>query len=123
MIDRSHSLAIEDLINDKHLDEARAKLDAWERQRPAAKIEGDQLFWRARVMFLAGEWNRALQDLETSLKIRPGSPEEIDVLFWQGRALYELGRKDEARKIWNTLIKDYPKHERAEAAKLWTEKP
>lgn len=122
VIDRSHSLAIEDLIRDKRLDEARAKLESWERQRPAARIEGDQLLWRARVMFLAGEWNRALQDLETSLKIRPGSPEEIDVLFWQGRALYELGRKDEARKIWNKLVKDYPKHERAEAAKLWAEK-
>ena len=123
VIDRAHSLAIEDLVNGNHLDEARAKLDEWERQRPAAKIEGDQLLWRARVMFLAGEWSRALQDLETSLKVRPGSPEEIDVLFWQARALYELGKKEEARKIWNALVKDYPKHERAEAAKLWAEKP
>lgn len=123
VIDRSHSLAIEDLINDKHLDEARSKLGEWERQRPAARVEGDQLYWRARVMFLAGEWNRALRDLETSLSIRPGSPEEIDVLFWQGRALYELGRKDEARKIWKSLMQDYPKHERAEAAKQWAEKP
>jgi tetratricopeptide (TPR) repeat protein len=122
VIDRSHSLAIEELVNGNHLDEARAKLESWERQRPAAKIDGDQLLWRARVMFLAGDWNRALQDLETSLKVRPGSPEEIEVLFWQARALYELDRKNEARKIWNALIKDYPKHERAEAAKTWTEK-
>ena len=122
VIDRSHSLAIEDLIQHKQIDEARAKLVQWERLHPAAKIEGDQLYWRARVMFLAGEWNRALQDLETSLTIRPGSPEEIDVLFWQGRALYELGRKEEARKIWRSLIKEYPKHERAEAAKQWAEK-
>jgi tetratricopeptide (TPR) repeat protein len=123
VIDRSHSLAIEALVDANHLDEARAKLESWERQRPAAKIDGDQLFWRARVMFLAGDWNRALQDLETSIIVRPGSPEEIDVLFWQARALYELDRKNEARKIWNALIKDYPKHERAESAKSWTEKP
>jgi tetratricopeptide (TPR) repeat protein len=122
VIDRAHSLAIEELINAKHPDEARAKLDAWERQRPMARLEGDQLLWRARVMFLGEEWQRALLDLETSLKLRPGSPEEIDVRFWQGRALYELGRKDEARKIWKTLIEDYPKHERAEAAKQWSEK-
>ena len=123
VIDRAHSLAIEDLVNGKHLDEARAKLESWELQRPAARLEGDQLLWRARVNFLAGEWNRALQDLETSLKVRPGSPEEIDVRFWQARALFELGRKDEARAIWNSLVKDYPKHERAEAAKLWAAKP
>jgi tetratricopeptide (TPR) repeat protein len=123
VIDRSHSLAIEELVNSQHLDEARAKLNEWERQRPAAKIEGDQLLWRARVLFLAGEWHRALLDLETSLKIRPGSPEEIDVLFWQARTLFELGRKEEARKIWNTLATDYPKHERAEAAILWAKKP
>ena len=123
VIDRAHSLAIEDLVNSNHLDEARAKLDAWELQRPTAKLEADQLLWRARVMFLAGEWQRALQDLQTSLKLRPGSPEEIDVRFWQARTLFELGRKDEARNIWNALVKDYPKHERAEAAKLWTVKP
>ena len=123
VIDRSHSLAIEELVTAGHLDEARAKLDEWERLRPAARLEGDQLLWRARVLFLAGEWRRALQDLETSLKIRPAAPEEIEVIFWQGRALYELGRKEEARKIWNTLVKDYPKHERAEAAALWTKKP
>lgn len=123
VIDRAHSLAIEDLIQAKHLDEARAKLDSWERQRPLARIEGDQLLWRARVMFLAEEWQRSLLDLETSLKLRPGSPEEIDVRFWQGRTLYELGRKDEARKIWKALIEDYPKHERAEAAKQWSAKP
>lgn len=122
VIDRSHSLAIENLIQHRQLDEARVKLVQWERQRPAAKIEGDQLYWRARVMFLAGEWNRALQDLETSLSIRPGAPEEIDVRFWQGRALYELGRKEEARTIWNKLMDDYPKHERAEAAKQWSQK-
>lgn len=122
VVDRSHSLAIENLIHHKHLAEARVKMIQWERQRPAAKIESDQLYWRARVMFLADEWNRALQDLETSLRVRPGAPEEIDVLFWQGRALYELGRKQEARTIWNDLMKDYPKHERAEAAKLWAEK-
>ncbi len=122
VIDRAHSLAIEALIQNHHLDEARDKLDAWERQRPGAKIDGDQLLWRARVMFLSGQWARSLQDLETSLKLRPGSPEEIDVLFWKGRSLYELGRKDEARKIWNALVKDYPKHERAESAKQWAEK-
>ena len=123
VIDRAHSLAIEDLVNGNHLDEARVKLDEWELQRPAAKLESDQLMWRSRVMFLAGEWQRALLDLQTSLKVRPGSPEEIDVRFWQARALFELGRKDEARNIWNALVKDYPKHERAEAAKLWTAKP
>jgi tetratricopeptide (TPR) repeat protein len=123
VIDRARSLAIEELVNGKHLDEAITRLGEWETERPMAKIEGDQLLWRARVSFLAGDYERALQDLETCLKVRPGSPEEIEVRFWQGRALYELGRKDGARETWNALMKDYPKHERAEAAKLWVEKP
>lgn len=123
VIDRSHSLAIEHLVNGKYLREARAKFDAWESLRPLAKLDGDQLLWRARVLILEEDWKRALQDLETLLKVRAGSPEQIEVLFWQGMALYELGRKDEARTVWNALRKDYPKHERAEAAKTWTEKP
>jgi len=123
MIDRARSLAIEQLVKDKHLDESLEKIVAWELERPMAKIDGDQLLWRARVMFLARDYARALQDLETSLKIRPGAPEEIELRFWRGRALYEMGRKGEAREIWNLLIKDYPKNERAEAAKLWVAKP
>ncbi len=122
-IDHAHSLAIEELVTHHHLDDARAMIDEWERMRPAARLDGDQLLWRARVLCLAGQWQRALQDLETSLKIRAGSPERIDVVFWQARALYELGRKDEARKLWNTLVKDYPNHERAEAAAQWAKKP
>ncbi len=123
VIDRARSLVIEQLVNDNHLDEALEKLAAWELERPAAKIEGDQLLWRARVMFLAQDYARALQDIETSLKVRPGAPEEIELRFWRGRSLYEIGRKDEAREVWNLLVKEYPKHERAEAAKLWAEKP
>ena len=123
VIDRAHSLAIEELVNGNHTDEASAKMEDWELLHPAARIEGDQLLWRARVNFLAGEWEWALQDLETSLKVRPGSPEEIEVRFWLGRAQFELGHKDEARVIWNALVKDYPKHERAEAAKAWAQKP
>lgn len=122
VLDRSHSLALEDLIHGQHLDEARARLMTWEIQRPMARIEGDQLLWRARVMILAGDWKRALQDLELILDLRPGAPEEIDVRFWQGRALYELGRKEEARDIWKQLIKNHPKHDLAEAAKTWSEK-
>jgi len=123
VIDRAHSLAIEELVNGNHADEACAKLEEWELQHPVARIEGDQLLWRARVNFLEGDWGRSLQDLETSLKVRPGSPEEIEVRFWLGRTQFELGHKDEARVIWNALVKDYPKHERAEAAKAWAQKP
>ena len=122
VIDRARSRLIEQLLERSDPAAARAKLAEWERERPMAKIDGDQLLWRARVEFLAGDFHRSLQDLETSLSVRHGAPEEIEVRFWQGRALHELGRTDEAREIWQTLMKDYPKHERAEAAKSWLEK-
>ncbi|MCU0780917.1 MAG: tetratricopeptide repeat protein [Akkermansiaceae bacterium] len=119
VIDRSHALALEELIARGHLNPAREKLEAWERLRPAARLDGDQLLWRARVSFLAGEWQRALRDLETCLQIRPGAPEEIEILFWQGRALHELGRHDQARQVWQDLLDRFPKHERAESARQW----
>lgn len=122
VIDRSHSLAIDALVEGRNSDEARSKLQSWETAHSAAKVEGDLLYWRARVAILSGDWKRALLDLETSLKVRPGAPGEIDTLFWQGRVLFELDRKDEARKVWNAILKDYPKHERAEEAKSWLQK-
>ncbi len=122
VLDKAMSLSIEDLIKDKRPAEARTKLAEWERLRPVAKLESDFLLWRARILGLDGDWKGALQELESSRKARPNSPEEIEVRFWQARALYELGHNREAREIWNSLAKDYPKHERAEACKQWASK-
>ena len=120
--DKAMALALESLIQDKRLNEARAKLADWERLRPVAKIDADFLLWQARVHALAGDWPAALTELDSALHARPNAPEEIELSFWKARALYELGRKDDARTIWNRLIRDYPKHERAEACKQWAAK-
>ena len=121
VLDKAMSLSIEDSIKDKRPAEARTKLADWERQRPVAKLESDFLLWHARILGLDDDWKGALQELESSRKALEFS-EEIEIRFWQARALYELGRKPEAREMWNSLAKDYPKHERAEACKLWASK-
>ena len=53
-------------------------------------------------------------------KIQHDSPWLIDADFFRAEALSGLGKKEEAKKIWRGIAKDYPKHELAEQAKRMT---
>lgn len=123
LIDRACALEIEEWIKQGARAEARQKLAEWELRRPAAKLESDYLLWSGRVCVMEEDWRQALREFEASLKARPDAPEWLEVRFWQARALHESGRKEEARETWKELVRDYPKHERAEACKQWLAKP
>ena len=121
-LDRAAALAIDSLLGSNHLSEARQRLESWEMQRPEAKFESDFLFWQARIQAHDGLWLDAVNTLQSSLKVRPSSPEELDVLLWLGRAHFECQHPEEARKIWDDLTRNHPKHESAHSARQWLEK-
>ena len=87
-----------------------------------AKFSTDFLLLRSRVLTLYGRWRESLAELDAYAATHPDSPYQIDVDFHRARALYELGRKDEARKLWQDLAKNYPRSELAEPAKAWAAK-
>ena len=51
------------------------------------------------------------------------SPYVIDADFYRAQALDGLGKKDDARKIWNEIATDYPKHELAAQCKALASQP
>ncbi|HEY2341977.1 MAG TPA: tetratricopeptide repeat protein, partial [Chthoniobacteraceae bacterium] len=121
--DRSNSITITDLIEGGYRHEAEAKLREWEIEHPMAKYDSDFLLIRGRVLMLFGRWSEALQEIESFQQMQPDSPYQIPADFYRAQALFELGKKDEARKIWAEIAKNYPKHNLAdESRRLSTKK-
>jgi tetratricopeptide (TPR) repeat protein len=121
--DQANAMTVEDLLENGTREETAAKLDAWELAHPMAKFTTNFLVLRARLLELDGRWREALSELDAFPASHPDSPYEIDVDFYRARALSELGRKDEARKIWRDIARQYPKSELAEPSRKAAEKP
>ena len=64
-----------------------------------------------------------MTELEAFPATHPDSPYQIDVDYYRARALHELGRRDEARKIWQDIAKNYPRSELAKPSAEWAAKP
>ena len=120
--DQANSMTVSDLIEKNERQEAEAKLTDWELAHPMAKLSSDFLLLRSRVLTLYGRWREALTELDGYAATHPDSPYQIDVDFYRARALYELGKKDEARKLWQDIVKNYPRSELAEPSKKWAAK-
>jgi len=118
-MDRAFSITINGLVDQGERKAAEDKLTEWESEHPLAKYESDFLLLRGRVLMLFGRWNEALQEIESFRTIQGDNPFQILADFYRAKAMFELGQKDEAKKIWASIAKDYPKHELApEAARL-----
>ena len=118
-MDRAFSITINGLIDQGERKAAEDKLFEWETEHPLAKYESDFLLLRGRVLMLFGRWNEALQEIESFRTIQGDNPFQILADFYRAKAMFELGQRDEAKKIWASIAKDYPKHDLApEAARL-----
>ncbi|MEI8342364.1 MAG: hypothetical protein WCH43_12630 [Verrucomicrobiota bacterium] len=118
--DQAYSITVRNLIAKNLRKEAADKLREWELRHPMAKFDSDFLLLRGRTLNAFGRWNEALAELDSFKKIQHDSPWLIDTDFYRAEALSGLGKKEEAKKIWRGIAKDYPKHELAEQAKRMT---
>lgn len=121
--DRAYSITVRNLLQSETRDAAQSQLSQWEMKHPMAKFDSDFLLLRARALMLFGRWSEALAEIESYEKVQPEGPYQIDAEFFRGRLLYEQDHKEEARKIWSSLAKSYPKHPLAPQAVEWAKKP
>jgi len=121
--DQAYSITIENLIEKNQRREAMDMLQEWEVNHPIAKFDSDFLLLRGRALNAFGRWNESLAELDSFKKAQPDSPYVIDADFYRAQALNGLGRKEEARKIWNDIVKDYPNSDRAGPSRVLAAKP
>ncbi|MCG3147335.1 MAG: hypothetical protein PCFJNLEI_00774 [Verrucomicrobiae bacterium] len=120
--DRAYSITINNLLERGETKVAEEKLTEWEAKHPVAKLGSDFLILRGRVLLELGRWREALAEIESFAKLQAESPFMIDADFYRARVLFELGRKDEARKIWLTIVEKYPQHALVAQSRQWAEK-
>ena len=114
--DRANAVAVGNLIEGGYRLEAEARLQLWELAHPMAKLQSDFLLLRAQAHMLFGRWGEALQEVDSFKALNPESPFQIPADFHRARALAGLGRVEEARKVWSSIVTQYPKHPLAESA-------
>ena len=78
------------------LDEAILELRRLQAEAPSREIRAEALFWISMAQMFAGEFEQALQDMNTLEETDPGNRRIAQLSYHRGRALFHLGRYDQA---------------------------
>jgi outer membrane protein assembly factor BamD len=95
----------------KYADKAKERLKKVERLLAAHEWYVAEFYWKR------GEAMGTVLRLRTLLKLYPAVGYDEKALFLLGRAYVKVGRKEDAKKSFQALIKDHPKHDLADDAK------
>ena len=95
---------------------ARRSLDTFLKEYPRHPSVPDALYQRARLSHLASEYEDAIKLFAVFLEKYLDHPFASSALFWTGDSLFYLGRLPEAETVFRTVIADYPKSVKYEAA-------
>ena len=74
-------------------------------------------YQRARLFYLSGEYEAAIQRFGRFLQMYPESDFTANALYWTGEALFSLGRLDESRRFFEEVTERHTTSFRVEAAR------
>jgi len=106
----AHAEAVNSFISLGRLRAARAQLLQWEADFPISKITGDFILASSRYWEAIGDWRKALDDMESLLKINPLTPYLPEIEYRMGNAYRHLGEKEKARELYKKVVREYPKN-------------
>ncbi len=108
---------IASLLDQGHVRAGRRALVRWECDYPTGKLSGDLILQTARYFSAIGDHHRALEELDTLVKINPFSPYLPEIELSMARAYAKLGNAAKARELRQKVIREYPKSPAAKAAR------
>jgi TolA-binding protein len=76
----------------------------------------EALYQKGRILFLQAEYEESIQVMQQFLTTYPASPLVANGWFWVGESLYELGHMDDAQKVYQKILTDFPTSVKVEAA-------
>lgn len=97
-------------------DEAARYFERVAHDYPGHPRVGEARYQRARATAVAGDHQRALILFEEFLDRHPDSAFVGNAYYWSGESLMALGHRDDAAKLYETVVREYPRSFRAEAA-------
>ncbi len=85
---------------------------------PENKYHLDGLYYKGRLLFLDGEYDKAIHYYSSFITANDkNNPYIANSLFWIGESLYSLGRFEEAEEIYRQILNDYATSIKVEASK------
>jgi len=73
-------------------------------------------YQKGRLLFLKRDYESAIQASQEFIRRYPRSDFVPNAYFWIGDSLYSLGKLEEASRVFNKIVQDYPKSFKVEAA-------
>jgi len=99
------------------LGEAERNLEYYLRTFPDHEYAVEAHYQRGRILYLQEDYEGALQGFTGFIRDYDDSPFVANATYWSGEALFNLGRLDEAKRIFETVLRDFPTSYRVEAAR------
>jgi tetratricopeptide (TPR) repeat protein len=102
------------------LGEAERNLEYYIQSFPDHEFGIEARYQRGRLLFLQENYQAAIRALAQFIDRYPDSPFVANAFYWSAESLFQLGRLEEARDLFETVIRDYPASFRVEAARYRT---
>lgn len=99
------------------LEEAERNLEYYLQNFPRHRFVPEARYQQGRLLFMQDDFESSIQLLEHFVQLHPDSPFVANAVYWSGEALFNLGRLDEARRVFQRVLRDYPTSFRVEAAR------
>ena len=116
VLERAHRETALSNLKQERYPALRDELFQWEADFPMASLGGDLPLLSGRYFQAIGDDPRAAVEFQTMLKLNPLHPSLPEITFRLGQSLWRMGKKDEAKKLFAKVAKDYPNSPFADAS-------
>ncbi len=99
------------------LNEAERNLEYYIRSFPGHDYQVEARYQRGRILFLQEDYEGAIQSFSGFIRSYGDSPFVANATYWSAESLFQLGRLDEAKRMFESVLRDYPTSFRVEAAR------
>jgi len=103
-------------LNVGDLDEAEENLDFFLLNYPSHKHTVEANYFRGRLLYLQKDYESCIQAYQAFIDTYADSAFVPNAYFWVGESLYRLGRFDEAEKVFDFLLREFPRSVKVEAS-------
>ena len=98
------------------LDDADKSIELYLANFTGAADYPEALYQKGRLLFLQEQYEQSIQVMQQFITTYPASPLASNGWFWVAESLYNLGHVDDAQKVYQKILTDFPTSVKVEAA-------
>ncbi|MFA7567431.1 MAG: tetratricopeptide repeat protein [Alkalispirochaeta sp.] len=99
------------------LGEAERNLEYYLRTFPDHEYSVEARYQRGRVLYLQEDYEAAIEVFAEFVQNHGGSPFVANATYWSAESMFQLGRLQEAKQMFEIVLRDHPTSFRVEAAR------